>query len=77
MKKKKDEDLMDIAVATSKAKWLINATNMVKVSSLVGISRHTLYKRLVAEDWKASEMLAINHYYDSYKKKVNGDGKEK
>ena len=73
----KQNDELQMRDATLKAKWLINATNMVKVSSLVGISRHTLYKRLVAEDWKASEMLAINHYYDSYKKKVNGDGKEK
>ena len=73
MKQNNEINLRD---ATLKAKWLITALNISKVSDLLGISRHTMYKRMVAEDWKASEVLALNHYHDSYKKRMEESRKE-
>ena len=72
----KQNDELQMRDATLKAKWLITALNISKVSDLLGISRHTMYKRMVAEDWKASEVLALNHYHDNYKKRMDELRKE-
>ena len=51
-----------------KARWLVIRLNVTKVAKLLGMSRHTLYKRLALDEWKTTEIISVNHYYDIYKK---------
>ena len=60
---------MSEKTTTDKARFLVDIWGKSELSRKVGLSRHTLYKRLIEDDWKLSEAMAISSYYDSLKNK--------
>ena len=50
-----------------KVRWMVTYLNITQVSDLLGMSRHTLYKRLAMDEWKNTEVISIDHYYELYR----------
>ena len=55
---------------TQVAEWLVGVWSRTELAKKLGISRHTLYTRLVEENWKESEKVTLRHYYESLKGKL-------
>jgi hypothetical protein len=56
---------------TQKAEHLISIMNKVWLCGKVGFTVHTLYTRLIEHNWKTSEKMTVNHYYDKCKKAIS------
>jgi hypothetical protein len=56
---------------TEKANYLISIMSKKWLCQKVGFTVHTLYTRLIEHNWKQSERMTINHYYDKSKKAIS------
>lgn len=55
---------------TEMAEWLVGVWSRSELARRLGISRHTLYVRLIEENWKESEKVTLEFYFKSLKGKL-------
>lgn len=56
---------MDNKITTVQAEALIREENQKWFCEIFGLVPHTLYTRIVKHNWKKSEIIAINLYYQT------------